>query len=254
MLLLLLVAWPGGATRPRGPRGTVDRLACRKAPRGKLRSQRTRPSVKAAECARLRSRVVGGVGLRQGGGHASTVRPDPSTLGVVGERGSRRESCLQLVPGSAWWWLSSQPSLPSSPGYIHSSPSGSPRWSGSRTAAAGRTRRPTTARRPRSYRRWMPTPRRSKIQVRIPCRPGRSRLASRHWNVTATRSTGCTSPSATATPLGDGCAPPIRLRASVGNPAIVTSLCWRRVTGQFSARSVSHYTDYHDPNSWWCYG
>ena len=24
-------------------------------------------------------------------GHASTVRPDPSTLGVVGERGSRRE-------------------------------------------------------------------------------------------------------------------------------------------------------------------
>jgi hypothetical protein len=34
-------------------------------------------------------------------GHASTVRPDPSTLGVVGERGSRREDCLQFVPG----WL-----------------------------------------------------------------------------------------------------------------------------------------------------
>jgi hypothetical protein len=23
---------------------------------------------------------------------------------------------------------------------------------------------------------------------------------------------------------------------------------------QISAGSVSHYTDYHDPNSWWCYG
>ena len=39
--------------------------------------------------------------LRLGVGHASTVRPDPSTLGVVGERGSHHESCLQLVPGSA---------------------------------------------------------------------------------------------------------------------------------------------------------
>jgi len=29
--------------------------------------------------------------LRLGVGHASTVRPDPSTLGVVGERGSRHE-------------------------------------------------------------------------------------------------------------------------------------------------------------------
>ena len=39
--------------------------------------------------------------LRLGVGHASTVRPDPSTLGAVGERGSHYESCLQLVPGSA---------------------------------------------------------------------------------------------------------------------------------------------------------
>jgi hypothetical protein len=39
--------------------------------------------------------------LRLGVGHASTVRPDPSTLGVVGDRGSHRESCSQLVPGSA---------------------------------------------------------------------------------------------------------------------------------------------------------
>jgi hypothetical protein len=35
--------------------------------------------------------------LRLGVGHASTVRPDPSTLGVVGERGSHREGCLQLI-------------------------------------------------------------------------------------------------------------------------------------------------------------
>jgi len=34
--------------------------------------------------------LVGGA-LAAGVGHASTVRPDPSTLGVVGERGSRHE-------------------------------------------------------------------------------------------------------------------------------------------------------------------
>jgi hypothetical protein len=32
--------------------------------------------------------------LRLGVGHASAVRPDPSTLGVVGERGSRYEGRL----------------------------------------------------------------------------------------------------------------------------------------------------------------
>ena len=42
--------------------------------------------------------LVGGV-LAAGVGHASTVRPDPSTLGVAGERGSRHESCSQHVPG-----------------------------------------------------------------------------------------------------------------------------------------------------------
>jgi hypothetical protein len=41
------------------------------------------------------------VALAAGVGHASTVRPDPSTLGAVGERGSHRESSLQLIPGSA---------------------------------------------------------------------------------------------------------------------------------------------------------
>jgi len=36
--------------------------------------------------------LVGGA-LVAGVGHASTVRPDPSTLGVGGERGSHHESC-----------------------------------------------------------------------------------------------------------------------------------------------------------------
>ena len=46
--------------------------------------------------------LVGGR-LRLGVGHASTVRPDPSTLGVVGDRGSRHESCLQLGSGCSSW-------------------------------------------------------------------------------------------------------------------------------------------------------
>src|SRR4029450_10953230 len=41
--------------------------------------------------------------LASGAGHASTVWPDPSTLGVVGERGSRHESCLQLGSGWSSW-------------------------------------------------------------------------------------------------------------------------------------------------------
>jgi hypothetical protein len=46
--------------------------------------------------------------LRLGVGHASTVRPDPSILGVVGEQGSRREGRLlpvagiDLLPKDAW--------------------------------------------------------------------------------------------------------------------------------------------------------
>ena len=39
--------------------------------------------------------------LRLGVGHASTVRPDPSTLGVVGERGSHREG-YGRVPTPGW--------------------------------------------------------------------------------------------------------------------------------------------------------
>jgi hypothetical protein len=68
----------------------VDTEACREATRGKQQSQRSRPALhEVAGRGRLRSRV-GWRRLRLGVGHASTVRPDPSTLGVVGERGSRQ--------------------------------------------------------------------------------------------------------------------------------------------------------------------
>jgi hypothetical protein len=57
------------------------------------------PPGQAAGAGRLGCRV-GWRRSRLGVGHASTVRPAPSTLGVVGERGSRGESCFQLVPGA----------------------------------------------------------------------------------------------------------------------------------------------------------
>jgi hypothetical protein len=98
MVLPLPDAWPGGLPCPWN-RGTVDTVACQQATRGKRWSQRSRPGLdQAAEWARLGCRV-GWRRLRLGVGHASPVRPAPSTLGVEGERGSRRESCLQLVPG-----------------------------------------------------------------------------------------------------------------------------------------------------------
>ena len=46
--------------------------------------------------------------LRLEVGHASTVRPDSSTLDVAGERGSHHESCLQVVPG-CWSGLGAMP-------------------------------------------------------------------------------------------------------------------------------------------------
>jgi hypothetical protein len=94
-------AWPGGLPCPWN-RGTVDTLACRKAARGQA-VEPTKSARSGSGCrvgsARVPAWLVGC--LRLVVGHASTVRPDPSTLGVVGERGSHHESCLQLVPGSA---------------------------------------------------------------------------------------------------------------------------------------------------------
>ena len=61
----------------------------------------------AADRGRLGCRLGWSECLRLGVGHASTVRPDPSTLGVVGERGSHHEGRSRPVP--AWPLLSSPP-------------------------------------------------------------------------------------------------------------------------------------------------
>jgi hypothetical protein len=71
------------------------------------RLRRRPPGTWPGRC-RLRcatARACSGVGLvgrgacGLGSGMPGTVRPAPSILGVVGARGSRRESCSQLVPG-----------------------------------------------------------------------------------------------------------------------------------------------------------
>src|SRR5919108_4631956 len=85
--------WPGGLLCP-WTRGTVDALACREAAGGKPRSERSRPIwMELPAVAGSGAELVWGRGLRLAVGHATTVRPDPSTLGVVGDRGSRREGC-----------------------------------------------------------------------------------------------------------------------------------------------------------------
>jgi hypothetical protein len=75
---------PWHAARPPGASGGVNEVG---------------PTGSTAD--RWSARVPGWLAerLRLGVGHASTVLPDPSTLGVVGERGSRHEDCLQSVPG-----------------------------------------------------------------------------------------------------------------------------------------------------------
>jgi hypothetical protein len=89
-MVLASDVWPDGLPCP-WTRGTVDTVACRESTRGKRWSQRSRPWIRTADhgSAQVPGWLVGR--LRLGVGHASTVRPDPSTLGVVGERGSRHE-------------------------------------------------------------------------------------------------------------------------------------------------------------------
>jgi hypothetical protein len=81
--------------------GAVDTVACSEAAGGKRQSQRSRPSIKHAGCGRLRCRVGWSTRLRLGVGHASTVRPDLSTLGVVGDQGSAASAACNSSPGSA---------------------------------------------------------------------------------------------------------------------------------------------------------
>ena len=91
----LLNAWPGGLPCPWN-RGTVNTVACQQSPRGKRRSQRSRPVLdQVAERARLRCRVGWWGACGWGSGMSAPVRPDPSTLGVAGARGSHQEDCSQ---------------------------------------------------------------------------------------------------------------------------------------------------------------
>jgi hypothetical protein len=64
----------------------VDTVACLESTRGERWSQRSRPDwIRSPAMSRLGCRVGWWTCLRLGVGHASTVRPDLSTLGVVGE-------------------------------------------------------------------------------------------------------------------------------------------------------------------------
>jgi hypothetical protein len=78
----------------------VDTVACQQATRGKRQSQRSRPCDRAAEHARLRCRVGWWGACGWGSGMPAPSGQIPSTLGADGDRGSGRESCVQLVPGS----------------------------------------------------------------------------------------------------------------------------------------------------------
>src|SRR5215207_5421475 len=89
MVLPLPGAWPGGLPCPWN-RGTVDAVACRETIRGKRWSQRSRPWIRLPSGLGSGAGLVGGA-CGWGSGMPSTVRPDPSTLDVVGERGSRHE-------------------------------------------------------------------------------------------------------------------------------------------------------------------
>jgi hypothetical protein len=104
MVLPLSGAWPDGLPCPWN-RGTVDTVACHQAARGKRWSQRSRPTESNCRPSVGSGARVGWWALAAGVGHARTVRPDPSTLGGVGERGSHHESCWQLVPGCLRWVL-----------------------------------------------------------------------------------------------------------------------------------------------------
>jgi hypothetical protein len=94
---------PGRAVCPTlGPGGRWIPWHANRAPGASARANEVGPTGSTADhgSAQEPGWLVGR--LRLAVGHASTVRPDPSTLGAAGERGSHRESCLQLGSGSAF--------------------------------------------------------------------------------------------------------------------------------------------------------
>jgi hypothetical protein len=90
-------AWPSGLLCP-WTRGTVDTVACRETAVGKRWSQRSWAihEVRRPRPAQVPGWLVGACGW--GSGMPGTVRPDPSTLGAVGERGSRHERAACSSP------------------------------------------------------------------------------------------------------------------------------------------------------------
>jgi hypothetical protein len=95
------------AQRLRGMLGLVllddtvkNDASCRETARGQA-VEPTKSARSGSGCRVGSARVPGWLGgvLAAGVGHASTVRPDPSTLGVVGARGSHHEGARRPVPG-----------------------------------------------------------------------------------------------------------------------------------------------------------
>jgi hypothetical protein len=105
MTLPSWIAWPGGLPCP-WTRGTVDTEACARPPGASDGANEVGPTGSGYRpVVGSGAGLVGGVLAAWGSGMPGIVRPDPSTLGAVGERGSHRESCLQLVPGNDGDWL-----------------------------------------------------------------------------------------------------------------------------------------------------
>jgi hypothetical protein len=95
------VAWPGGLPCPWN-RGTVDTVACKRPPGASDGANEVGPTGSGRRpCGRLRCRVGWWGACGWGSGMPGTVRPDPSILGVVGERASRHEGRLWPIPGNA---------------------------------------------------------------------------------------------------------------------------------------------------------
>src|SRR5215217_2724740 len=92
----LLNAWPGGLPCP-WTRGTVDTVACARPPGASDRANEVGPTGSTADHGVGSGAGLVGGRLRLGVGHASPVRPDPSTLDVMGERGYSYTTCRRLL-------------------------------------------------------------------------------------------------------------------------------------------------------------
>jgi hypothetical protein len=137
--LPLSVVWLGGLSCP-WTRGTVDAVARQETSGASGGANEVGHARRLPAIGRLGCRVGWWGACGWGSGMPGTVRPDPSTLGVVGERGSHQGSCLRLVPGSAGQESTRYTAVASSPRLVlgHWRPSGS-------VASAARTWRSSSS-------------------------------------------------------------------------------------------------------------